>query len=838
MAPRLLLLLITVQTTALLHSRTPALRRTVRRATEEESPSLARELSQSAVALAAGIDGPLKKYDPIRNAALKKIRTRFTPNELADVVNAYAEAGVKAPDLFETVASALRERLASFKADDACDVAFALSRARCVSDDLLDAVAVHANNTATSAEALARLCYAFARKGVRRGPGAETAASNARQAVQNGGTLSLDSLSRCCWASAALEGDDASVLFNECTKRVARCADQFSGKQLVTIAFAASKKRTVDTELFDAVADGIAAKTNELNPQGLSNAAFAYATVRRRDPILFAAVARAAPPLLKNFEPRHSASLAWSFSKAGFRAPQLYDALAMSCAPRLNDFDAKQISTLAWAYARAGRLDREPLRTALVQQVNERCISRSFSAQSLANVAWSFAKPEHNSARCEDVLDSVAAASMALGMNEFTDQGLANLAWSCARTPRRGAKAEELVTSVTRSASDRLDEFGPQACANLLWAAATCDAAQDLDVSAVSASLERNVPKMTAQQISMVCWAGAVAGIQPNQNALSALWRTARSRLDEFGPRAFSNVAWSLAKSSDSNDEERNALLDALADALADRKRVGALSAQALANIAWSYKGRYQPALYESLVRAGLRRIPDQAPQELASTAYSYASAGVDAPLSYEAVARAAARKIGSFGSVDLHIIAWSFCVAGALDARLFGAIAGVLPSYLDDLSMEGRAQLYQVYLYLSRELPDSLLVPVLEEHSQQLKEAFVSQDVEPSQTQNEVSCVLSSLGWNHEEEHRTEEGLSLDMARPAMKVAVEFDGPTHYLLGGATGQIQCNGATAFKRRLLRLLGWEVIAIPYFEWNEVRSSKETREAYLRTKLAF
>ena len=76
-----------------------------------------------------------------------------------------------------------------------------------------------------------------------------------------------------------------------------------------------------------------------------------------------------------------------------------------------------------------------------------------------------------------------------------------------------------------------------------------------------------------------------------------------------------------------------------------------------------------------------------------------------------------------------------------------------------------------------------------------------------------------------------------MDMARPSMKVAVEFDGPTHYLLGGATGMIQCNGATAFKRRLLRLLGWEVISIPYFEWNEVRASKETREAYLKTKLA-
>ena len=81
-----------------------------------------------------------------------------------------------------------------------------------------------------------------------------------------------------------MEGEDASVLFNECTKRVARCANDFTGKQLVTIAFAASKKRTVDSVLFDSIADNIAAKTDELNPQGLSNAAFAYATVRRRDP--------------------------------------------------------------------------------------------------------------------------------------------------------------------------------------------------------------------------------------------------------------------------------------------------------------------------------------------------------------------------------------------------------------------------------------------------------------------------------------------------------------------------------------------------------------------------
>ena len=140
------------------------------------------------------------------------------------------------------------------------------------------------------------------------------------------------------------------------------------------------------------------------------------------------------------------------------------------------------------------------------------CLTQ-FLAQSLSNIAWSFAKPEHNSARCEDVLDSVAAAAMELGMNEFTDQGLANLAWSCAAdAATRFQKSGGVSGERDASSIDEVARFPPQACANLLWAAATCDAAQELDVRAVSASLERNVPKMTAQQISMVCWAGAWLG--------------------------------------------------------------------------------------------------------------------------------------------------------------------------------------------------------------------------------------------------------------------------------------------------------------------------------------
>ena len=96
------------------------------------------------------------------------------------------------------------------------------------------------------------------------------------------------------------------------------------------------------------------------------------------------------------------------------------------------------------------------------------------------------------------------------------------------------------------------------------------------------------------------------------------------------------------------------------------------------------------------------------------------------------------------------------------------------------------------------------------------------------------VSHALNVLGWDHEDELRTEDGLSLDMAQPSTKTAVEFDGPTHYLKGpdGPT----LDGRTHFKRRLLARLGWTCAAIPYFEWDPLLASGAT-EPYLRGVLA-
>ena len=73
---------------------------------------------------------------------------------------------------------------------------------------------------------------------------------------------------------------------------------------------------------------------------------------------------------------------------------------------------------------------------------------------------------------------------------------------------------------------------------------------------------------------------------------------------------------------------------------------------------------------------------------------------------------------------------------------------------------------------------------------------------------------------------------LSIDMANVEQKLAIEFDGPSHFLSDGTL-----NGRSKAKTRLLQQLGWRVVRIPVDEWI-VKSSgpKPELNRYIRTKL--
>ena len=83
-------------------------------------------------------------------------------------------------------------------------------------------------------------------------------------------------------------------------------------------------------------------------------------------------------------------------------------------------------------------------------------------------------------------------------------------------------------------------------------------------------------------------------------------------------------------------------------------------------------------------------------------------------------------------------------------------------------------------------------------------------------------------MGWDHSYEHETAEGFSLDLAQPESKLAVEVDGPSHYLKDVSSGENVVDDATRFKTRQLRTFGWTVAHISFLDWNH-KSESERRK---------
>ena len=59
----------------------------------------------------------------------------------------------------------------------------------------------------------------------------------------------------------------------------------------------------------------------------------------------------------------------------------------------------------------------------------------------------------------------------------------------------------------------------------------------------------------------------------------------------------------------------------------------------------------------------------------------------------------------------------------------------------------------------------------------------------------------------------------------------LDLTGPSHFLACGSP-----SGATLLKHRHLRQLGYALVVVPYWEWDQVRGDEAAEVEYLRGKL--
>jgi hypothetical protein len=99
------------------------------------------------------------------------------------------------------------------------------------------------------------------------------------------------------------------------------------------------------------------------------------------------------------------------------------------------------------------------------------------------------------------------------------------------------------------------------------------------------------------------------------------------------------------------------------------------------------------------------------------------------------------------------------------------------------------------------------------------------------SRSQREIFQFLADIGVPWELEVSPVPNMELggmfaiDVACKDEKIAIEFDGPSHYLkeLGSGKVSLMENGTTRAKRRFLENLGWTMINIDYRDWIKVKS---------------
>jgi RAP domain len=175
----------------------------------------------------------------------------------------------------------------------------------------------------------------------------------------------------------------------------------------------------------------------------------------------------------------------------------------------------------------------------------------------------------------------------------------------------------------------------------------------------------------------------------------------------------------------------------------------------------------------------------------------------------------------------------------------------------------------------LPENFPDEWKQLVPSRHSDHMTETTFELNLSTSKIQRSVSSALKRIGFEHVEEHvitmeemanvydinvpATQlEILSIDIASLADKIAIEVDGPAHFintidrpvesagfakLINGKleyqfswNGDRQVmNGPTALKHRLLSSLGWKVVHLPFWEWSKLACAKQ-EEDYCKSLL--
>ena len=241
-----------------------------------------------------------------------------------------------------------------------------------------------------------------------------------------------------------------------------------------------------------------------------------------------------------------------------------------------------------------------------------------------------------------------------------------------------------------------------------------------------------------------------------------------------------------------------------------------------------------------ALEGAAVRVAPSMNAQNVANTLWAMATLGWQAGEGSMrcALEGAAVRVAPRMNAQDVANTLWAMATLGwqakAETVVLWQQLAEAMvrDHGLSQLSTVHLSQLLQAHLasqYLELglvTLPPSVLQVAVRARIEEAQKVAVSNG------QREVGEALHRVGIAHELEHITADGLfSIDLAIVDRCIAIEFDGVSHFTVN----TLEPLGHTGLRDRLLSAMGWQVVSIPFFEWDRLHQP-EQMDTYVRQRL--
>ncbi|EJK75706.1 hypothetical protein THAOC_02564 [Thalassiosira oceanica] len=511
-----------------------------------------------------------------------------------------------------------------------------------------------------------------------------------------------------------------------------------------------------------------------------------------------------------------------------FQSLMIFDSIASSSAGMLDKFETRHLSNLIYSFGLV-ELNPEIGGDTLFNVFGKTAIKilRTFKPQALSNVMWAFVKVGAKNSR---LFRETGGVISGMDLDSFKPQALANILWSFAKSGEADPELFQVLGNhiVVRS----LNDFWPQDISNIAWAYANGRVPHPIlfkkigDLVAGQDSLDSFKP----QELSNTAWAFATAGVlHPELFKKIGGHVAGLSCLGSFKPQALSNTAWAFATTGDSNPK----MFKKIRDHIVRLDNLDSFTPQELSNIAWAYATarRFDLGLFEKLVTGAVAKKDRFGEQATSNFLWACATIGYTDGLLFSAFAPVIASTLDKYGEQHLANIAWAYSVANAPRQDLFNeGYVGSLALNRNHISDKELAQLHQWQLW-QQELESGIELP----RSLQAKcrYAFTSQGHQESKLQDDVVGELRAAGLDLEEEFLLGSGYRIDALvtfSDGRKVAVEVDGPSHFIDRRPTGS-----AVLKHRQVVRLDRIEVVSVPHWEWNELKNS-EMKQNFLRVKL--